>query len=295
MEADYLMSGLSVSDIVSELTWYDGLYKKAAVDAALENKEEVVPELIQRLIRILDDPYRYLKKKAYFLHVYASVILGHLKVRDSHEIIIALCSLPGELSAALFGDILNSDMPMIFLRTSGGDPKRIMELVLDKEADLYCRDAALKALMNGVVKGVYERKMILDFIGSLFKGDECEEDSDFWSIVALHANDLYPEEIIETIKDAYERNLISPNFIDYEEFEHVLSNDRDEWIKTLLEDPDEDSFEDIHKVMEWWDCFNLDSMISRQNKKPLSIQEKKAKKKKKKMAANSQRKNRKKK
>ncbi|WP_027357949.1 DUF1186 domain-containing protein [Desulforegula conservatrix] len=290
------MSGLSVSDIISELTWYDGLYKKAAVDAAIEQKDEVVPELIQRLIRILDDPYRYLKKKGYFLHVYASIILGHLKVKDAHEIIIALCSLPGELSAALYGDILNTDLPMVFLRTSGGDPKRIMELVRDKEADLYCRDAALKALMNGVIKNIFERAMVLEFIGSLFTGEECEEDSDFWSIVALHANDLYPEEIIDTIKQAYEKKLISPNFIDYEEFEHVLSNDREEWLKTLLEDPDENSFEDIHSVMEWWDCFNLDSIMARQQqKKQVSPEDRKTKKKKKKMAANSQRKNRKKK
>lgn len=289
------MSGLSVSDIISELTWYDGFYKKAAVEAAVEQKEEIVPELIQRLIRILDDPYRYLKRKGYFLHVYASVILGHLNAKDAHEIIIALCSLPGDLSAALYGDILGSDMPMVFLRTSNGDPTRIMELVRDKEADLYCRDAGLKALMNGVVKSVYDRKTVLEFIGSLFTGEECEEGSDFWSILALHANDLYPEEIIDTIKQAYDKNLISPNFIDYEEFEHVLSNDRDEWLKTLLEDPDENSFEDIHSVMEWWDCFNLESIAARQAKRQSSPEARKAKKKKKKIASSSQRKNRKKK
>lgn len=289
------MSGLSVSDIISELTWYDGIYKKAAVDAAIEQKEEVVPELINRLIKVLDDPFRHLKKKAYFLHVYASVILGHLKVTDAHEILVTLCSLPGDLSAALFGDILGSDMPMILLRTSGGDPKRIMELVTDKEADLYCRDAALKALMNGVIKKVYDRKEVVEFIGGLFTGDEAEEGSDFWSIAALHANDLYPEEIIETIKKAYDNDLISPNFIDYEEFEHVLSNDREEWLTTLLEDPNENSFEDVHTVMEWWDCFNLDSIIARQPKRHFSAEDKKVKKKKKKMAASSQRKNRKKK
>ncbi len=289
------MSGLSVSDIIAELTWYDGFYKKAAVEAAIEQKDEVVPELVQRLVKILDDPFRHLKKKGFFLHVYSSVILGHLKVTEAHEILIALCSLPGDMSAGLYGDILNTDMPMILLRTSGGNPDMIMSLVRDREADLYCRDAALKALMNGVIKKVFERKTVLDFIGTLFTGDECEEDSDFWSIVALHANDLYPEEIIDTIKQAYDRNLISPNFIDYEEFEHVLSNDREEWLNTLLEDPDENSFEDIHSVMEWWDCFNLESIASRHAKRQISPEEKKAKKKKKKMAANSQRKNRKKK
>ena len=36
------MSGLSVSDIVSELTWYDGFYKKAAVEAAIDR---IGPEL----------------------------------------------------------------------------------------------------------------------------------------------------------------------------------------------------------------------------------------------------------
>lgn len=289
------MSGLSVSDIISELTWYDGVYKKAAVEAALEQKEDIVPELINRLIKILDDPFRYLKKKAYFLHVYSSVILGHLKSTDAHEILVALCSLPADLSAALFGDVMNSDMPMILLRTSGGDPERIMQLVADKEADLYSRDAGLKALMNGVIKKIYDRKKVVEFLGDLFTGDEAEEGSDFWSIVALHANDLYPEEIIDSIKKAYDEKLISPNFIDYEEFDHVLSNDRDEWLRTLMEDPDEGAFEDVHSVMEWWDCFNLESIMARQAKRHFSAEDRKVKKKKKKIAANSQRKNRKKK
>ena len=285
--------GVLIEEILQAFELFDGVYKYEAVEAAIAIREEITPHLIESLETVLASPEEYCDDNRYFLHIYAAILLGHFREERAHDVLVKLCSLPDELSPKLFGDVLNNDMPLILMRTCGGDDTKIRELVKNTGADLYCRHMALRALISGVIKRVLDRDAVLSFIGTLFTGKEAEEGSDFWSIAALHANDLYPEEIMEAIDGGYEAGLVSEFFIDREEFTNVLSRDREEWLEMLYEDPEPDAFEDVHKVMEWWDCFKL-AEEGLQLRKPISDKKRKAKRKKHKMARKSKRKNRKK-
>jgi hypothetical protein len=55
-----------------------------------------------------------------------------------------------------------------------------------------------------------QRKEVIDLFGTLFTGNEADEISDFWGLLANIVCDLYPEEIIEIIEQAYEDGLIMP-------------------------------------------------------------------------------------
>lgn len=282
-----------IDEILQAFELFDGVYKYEAVEAAIAIRPEITPRLIEALETVLAAPENYCDDNRFFLHIYSAIVLGHFGEEKAHDVLVKLCSLPGELSPKLFGDVLNNDMPLILMRTCGGDATRIRELVANTEADLYCRHMALRALISGVIKKKLDRAEVLEFIGTLFTGKEAEKDSDFWSICALHANDLYPEEIMGAIDKGYEAGLVSELFIDREEFSNVLERDRDEWIEMLYEDPEPDAFEDVHAVMEWWDCFKL-AHEATQARKPVSAKKRKAKQGKNKMAKKSKRKNRKK-
>lgn len=284
----------AIEVIIAEFEWFDGLYKREAVDGAIMLRDDITPHLIRVLEKVLASPEVYAVEHGFFQHIYASILLGHFRAEEAHNTIIDLLSLPEELTSELFGDLINSDMPLILLRTSNGNMEKIKELARNTNADIYCRDAALRALMSGVIKKEFQREDVITFLGTLFTGDEAPEGSDFWSIAALHANDLYPDEIMDKINGAYDSGLISEFFIDREEFENVLSKDKDEWIETLLEDPDEEAFEDVHKVMEWWDCFNMPPG-QYERRRPVTEKERNRRKKKKKLAAKSKKKNQKKK
>ena len=47
---------LSIKEILAALTVFDGKYKRAEVNAAIANREEIVPRLIEVLEGVLADP-----------------------------------------------------------------------------------------------------------------------------------------------------------------------------------------------------------------------------------------------
>jgi hypothetical protein len=237
------------------------------------------------------------------------MLLGHFRESKAHNVIIGLFSLPNELPHELFGDLTTSDLPIILLRTCGGSIERIKSMASNKAVDDYCRISALNAMAFAVVEGIASREEVISFFGTLFTGNETDEDSDFWGLLAGLVYDLYPEEIMDIIKKAYNDDLIASGMIRYEDFNQALEDGKDKCLERLRTDLERQSLDDIHESMSWWACFNEASQIysaqdpddlinyspliaSNQSSHKTNKKKKKAKKKKRKQAKTSKRKNR---
>ena len=72
-------------------------------------------------------------------------------------------------------------------------------MILNKEADDFCRISACHAMAYAVVEGIVSRQEVITFFGSLFTGTETSTVSDFWSFLANIVCDLYPEEMMDVI------------------------------------------------------------------------------------------------
>ena len=288
----------------------DGIYKKEQVDAAIEMKEEITPHLIEILENVLADPDAYIENDERYDHIYSLMLLGHFKESKAHNLIIDLFSLPDEMPHELFGDLTTSDLPTILLRTCGGSLERIRSMASNKDVDDYCRISALNAMAHAVVEGIASREEVISFLGTLFTGNETDEDSDFWGLLASLAHDLYPEELMDTIKKAYDDGLIASGMIRYEDFEQALEDGKERCLERLKSDLERQSLDDIHDSMSWWACFNEESQFysaqdpddlinyshlthSDQSTHKINKRKKKAKKNKRKQAKASKRKNRK--
>ncbi|MEA1899839.1 MAG: DUF1186 domain-containing protein, partial [Thermodesulfobacteriota bacterium] len=127
------------------------------------------------------------------------------------------------------------------------------------EADDFCRISACEALAYAVVEGYVSREDVVTFFGTLFTGKETDLISDFWGLMAIIVCNLYPEEIIEIIKQAYDDDLIMPGMIPYSEFEDALKLGKNKCLKRLKNDLERQSLDDIHGSMSWWACFNEES------------------------------------
>jgi hypothetical protein len=122
--------------------------------------------------------------------------------------------------------------------------------------------------------------------------------------MAIIVCNLYPEEIIEIIKQAYDDELIMPGMIPYSEFEDALKLGKNKCLERLKIDLERYSLDDIHGSMSWWACFNeesnffssstdlKDDFYPSDNEQTSSKSQKKAKKKKRKQAKASKKKNR---
>ena len=245
----------TISSILAAFETFDGTYKRAEVDAALALQDEITPHLIGILEKVLAEPVKYAQNPDSFGHVYALELLGHFKEPRAHDVIVDLASLPSELPHDLFGDTITEGLAAILFGTCGGSIGRIKELLLNRQADEYCRNAAARALVYAAVEGTVAREDVLALFGSLFTGTEADADTDFWAWVACSIRDLYPEELMDVIKKAFEDDLISDWIIGYASFEKAVRRGREQTFREARENLRRYTPANFHDRMSWWACF----------------------------------------
>jgi len=258
----------TIPDILAAFDTFDGTYKRNEVDAALALQEEITPHLIAILEKVLSDPTAHARKPDYFGHIYAIELLGHFQEPRAHDVIVDLASLPPEVPHDLFGDVITEDLAAIMFGTCGGSIERIVELLLNREADQYCRSAASRALVYAVIEDTVPRKNVLALFGSLFSGDEAAPDSDFWGFLAISVCNLYPEELMDVIKKGFEDGVISDWIIDLAFFEETLRRGREQALNKVRGNLRRDAPADFHDRMSWWACFKQGTRVSRPPTRP---------------------------
>ncbi len=297
----------TIPEILDSFKIYDGIYKREQIDAAIMLKQLIIPYLIKILENVLADPEKYAEDEKLYDHIYAVMLLGHFKEPSAHKIIIDIFSLPDDMPGKLFGDITTSDLPVILLNTCDGSIEFIQSMILNRKANDYCRVSACQALAYAVVEGYVSREKVVAFFKTLFTGQEADEISDFWGFLSGYVCDLYPEESMDVIRQAYDNELIMPGLISYTAFENALKLGKDKCLEKLIMDLERDRLDDIHARISGWACFNketkpvsssdvmdngLFSDYSHHGSTKSQMNKKKNKKKKRKQAKASKKKNR---
>jgi hypothetical protein len=60
-------------------------------------------------------------------------------IRRSFRAIVRLAALPADIPHQLFGDLVTEHLPLALFRTCGGATAMIKGLIMNGEADGYCR------------------------------------------------------------------------------------------------------------------------------------------------------------
>ena len=224
----------------------------------MAHRDEIIPILIGILEDVLENPDKYSEDEDCFGHIYAVMLLGHFKEKRAHETILKIFSLPDDMPDELFGDIVTESLPIILLRTCDGCFDGIKNLILDKECDEFCRGAVLSAMTYGVVDGSISRDEVLSFLKSIFENRQSEQPSHFFDEMASCVCDLYPQELMDLIRECYDDGYIDPGDIGIESFESALKVGIEVCLRELKESSERDSLDDIHRAMYWWACFEED-------------------------------------
>lgn len=293
------MNDERIREILDAFEHFTGKYEREAVDAAIALREEIIPRLIEVLRKVFSSPKQYLDMPDFMAHTYAVMLLGHFREAHSHDVIVDLFSLPDDIPYELFGDLVTEDLSSILYRTCGGSLDRMESLAMNRNADPFCRAAALDAMVFAVAEGMAQREDVVSFFGSLFREDMAESGSIFWDLWASAVLDIYPEELMDKVKSAYDKGLVSHGVVGYKHFRKALEEESGETsLQRVREELQRRSLDDLHRRMSWWACFepeeedeSLRGSVSA-NVSPKQSNKKKAAKKKKKMAKASRKKNR---
>ena len=99
-----MSSVMEISEILDRINRVTGRFEREAVEAAIVRQDEITPELLQileKLLRVLENaPEMYAHIDAlgdYTAHLYAMFLLGEFGETRAHKLLLGFATLPGDL------------------------------------------------------------------------------------------------------------------------------------------------------------------------------------------------------
>lgn len=272
---------MEIKEILSELEYNMGYFPYEAVREAITQKENIVPELL-KILENTEKSIREIEEQPnYMAHIYAMFLLAQFREKRAYPLIVDIFSHPGETSEKIGGDFVTEDLPRVLASVCHGDTTLIKQLIENRDADEYVRDAGLRALLSLVINGEITREEVIDYYKSLFRGKLEREHSMVWDGLVSCSSDLCAKEVYEDIKKAYEDDLVDPIFIDLKDVDECLSMGWEQSLNRLKEDRHYQFVDDTISCMEWWACFG-----PKEKAKPDLLKSLKTKSKRKKIGRN---------
>jgi hypothetical protein len=246
---------MNIQEILEELKYCKAPFPHQAVNEAVANKELVIPALL----KVLEDSKQLpdaLNDEDYVGHIFAMYLLAQFREKRAYPLIVEFFSIPDDLVFDSTGDIITEDLNRILASIAHGDNVLIKSLVENEAVNEFIRAGALKTLLTQMVQGELRRDEVVAYFQSLFRGGLKREPSVVWDDLVCHSTDLYPEELMEDIKRAFQENLIDEMWIKLETVEETLSQDKESVLKNLFEDSGNQLIEDVFEEIGSWECFN---------------------------------------
>jgi len=206
---------LSVEEMMEIFSYDDHVLPRHALRQAVEKMDEITPHLLKALERAADDPEDVLEAED-DSYIYAMFLLAQFREKRAYPLIMKLASHAPELVDDLLGDIPTEDLANILASVSTGDTGPIAELAENREAEEFARAAAIRSWLALVVSGDRSREEAMAYYKSLFEGRLEDRNEVVWSELVDAANDLYPEEVYDHIKNAYDEGLVDEYIVDPE-------------------------------------------------------------------------------
>jgi hypothetical protein len=292
---------MQLEEILSALENNTGTFPRLAVQRAIEEREAITPFLLAALEECKNNLEELFEIDEYILHLYALYLLAQFREAKAYPLIIEFFSIPGDITLDFTGDVVTEDLPRILASVCHGNIEPIKQLIENREANEYVRDAALESLVVLVVQGILSREEVIQYYEELFTTKFINEphNSFVWTHLVINSTDLCPVELKQHIDKLYEQDVIDRWFISQENVNEAIEMGVETALAKLRDSERYSLINDTVSEMESWACFvfkesNLKSIspIVTQGFTPSFKKNKDKADKKKKMQKESRKKNR---
>jgi Protein of unknown function (DUF1186)/SEC-C motif len=247
---------METAEILLQFERATGELPRPAIEAAMEHREEITPELLRILADTIDRATQLQEDRDYMAHLYAMYLLAQFRETRAYPLILRFASLPGDLLDSLCGDFISDGLGPVLASVCGGDIRGIQSLIENEDANKWARWAGMTALVTLVAAGQKSRDEVVSYFASLFRGRLVREWSYAWDGLVSSSYALYPEELFADIKQAYEEDLVDSSHISLKDVERQLAVGKDASLTRLSEDYR--FVENTIDEMESWACFQQD-------------------------------------
>lgn len=213
---------------IKELENTDKHYPREAIRALAQEQEQATPLLLNLFERVTKHPEQYEKQFSYNGHIYASFLLAEFREKSFLPLFLKFLSLPSgqlnNLTADFVTEYAGQIIASIADETSFG---QIKPFIANDEADPYARGAALKALEILTVNGQLDRLEVLDYMRTLLQHPWKKNRIEFVTEVVASIDDLYPEELMPDIKNAYRDGIVDEYAIHFEDLSRTVKRPKE--------------------------------------------------------------------
>lgn len=220
---------MTIAEILADLSPYTGKFPKAAIQAAMSQRDEITPHLLAVLEECAKDPPMYAHAEK-MLHLFATYLLGYFREQRAYRPLVKTCMAPEQTLEKLFGDTITEALPRIFASVYDGDPKPPQSLIENESAYEFARGAAVDSLL--VLAYTEQASNVSEYFAALFHGKLRREYSNVWNSLCSAVADLPAPELIADVRVAFEDGLADPSFASLESLKlgaRVPAERKPEW------------------------------------------------------------------
>ena len=256
---------MEIAEILQQLERNQGTFPRAAVAAAVERRDEIIPELLRVLEDSIDRAAELSRSEAYMADLYAMFLLAQFREVRAYPLVVRFAALPSDLLDNLAGDFLTEDLGRVLASVCGGDLGGIQALIENEDTYQWVRSSAIRSLVALVAAGLKSRQEIVDYFAQLFRGKLKRQWSHVWDELASCSCNLWPGELIGDIEQAYEEDLVDSGFIGLDDVQRAMAAGKDRALAQLARNSNLRLVWNTVAEMEWWECFHP---ASRERKQP---------------------------
>ncbi|MBY0501506.1 MAG: DUF1186 domain-containing protein [Alphaproteobacteria bacterium] len=247
----------TIADAAEDLEYLTRGFPTAAVVKALMNPKEITPVLFDFLEHALENCDCL--EEGYMGHIYALFFLAQFREKRAFSYAIKFASFSEENVENLLGDVITENLHQIMGSFYDGNLDALKKLIESPDIYIWSRGAGLRTLLVLIKAKVLERDFVIGYFKDLFHHPSIENDNLLMAQLIHAAYDLYPLELINEIKAAYEKGQVDLEFIEWNEVERVLAQDKEKALKKNLYDNREyNLIENVPDILFDWTCFQTE-------------------------------------
>lgn len=257
---------MTIDEILAGLQRNDGHFAKDAVLAAIARRDEVIPPLLDVLRDVAANPEPYAADPDRFILTYAMYLLAQFREARAYPLLVRIFSFPGETPFDLVGDTVTEDLGRILASVSEGETGGMASLIENEQVNPYVRSAAMNGLLTLVASGRRTREEIVSYFRDLF-GKMERVPSEAWDGLACACADLWPGELMDDLRVAFDDGLVHPGMINWKDIQSWQARGQEACLRYMREKFT--PVTDVTEEMAGWACFDKDRRSAPRKKAPV--------------------------
>ncbi len=246
---------LTVDEILREFESEEDQPSVAALRAAVERREEVVPQLLILLEYTSEHPGEVVARPAYRAHLIAMIFLASFREKEAFPAVMRFFEMEDSLLHDVLGeDFLHGSIPRVVASVFNGDFERVLEVVKRRHGDCT-RLAAFDTVTALVQNGCIDRTVAVEAYQQLFKTGDFSNNE--WTDLAFAVSDANLWELRPAVEQLLSEKLIDEDRCPKEQLEMGFAGSPSA-VFGLISDP-VDEMGSLYEERDWWGTEGEDS------------------------------------